>query len=407
VYIEQSFQRASLLKDLNMYIIFGITLTAIMGVTSIAPALPSISRSLGVSTDQIGLLITFFTIPGILFTPVLGIMADRFGRKRVLVPSLFLFGLAGTACAFSTSFEQLLLFRFFQGTGGAALGVLNLTLIGDLYPKNIRATVMGYNGGVLSVGTTVYPAVGGALTLLGWHYPFYLTLLAIPVGLFTLISLQTQKLSKPLKLQLYFNEIKSALSSRLVAGLFTGIFLTFIILYGGYITFFTILLDERFNQSALMIGIILSSSSIITAYTSSQLGRLTTRFSEHTLITVASVLYFFIFLSIPFIENIWWFILPISAFGIAQGINIPSILNLITGYAKKDFRAAFLSINWVIMRLGQALGPYLLGIVYLHFKIDGTFYATTFIAAIFVCVSVLLISPGINSTKNQIADRQK
>ncbi len=401
MHIDQSFQQPSLLKDINLYIIFGITLTAIMGVTSIAPALPSISRSLGVSTDQIGLLITFFTIPGILFTPVLGIMADRFGRKRILIPSLFLFGLAGTACAFSTSFEQLLLFRFFQGTGGAALGVLNLTLIGDLYPKNLRATVMGYSGGFLSVGTAAYPAVGGALTLLGWHYPFYLALLAIPVGLFTLISLHTQKLSKPLKLQLYFSEIKAALASPLVAGLFTGIFLTFIILYGGYITFFTILLDERFNQSALMIGIILSSSSFITAFTSSQLGRLTARFNEDSLIITASVFYFFIFLSIPLIDNIWWFIIPISAFGIAQGINIPSILNLITGYAKKEFRAAFLSINWVIMRLGQALGPYLLGVIYLYFNIDGTFYATSFFAAVFVCVSVFLISPGMNSIKNQ------
>ncbi len=402
--MDQSVHQPPLLKDLNIYIIFGITLTAIMGVTSIAPALPSISRSLGVSTGQIGLLITFFTLPGILFTPFLGILADRYGRKRILIPSLFLFGLAGTACAFSTSFEQLLWFRFFQGMGGAALGVLNLTLIGDIYPKDIRATVMGYNGGVLSVGTAFYPAVGGALTLLGWNYPFFLTLLAIPVGLFTLFSLRAPKISEPLKLHLYFSEIKSALASRLVAGLFTCIFLTFIMLYGGYITFFTILLDERFNQSAIMIGFILSGSSFITAFTSAQLGRLTARFSERTLIIAASVLYFFIFLSIPMIDDIWWFIIPITAFGVAQGMNIPSILNLITGYAKREYRAAFLSINWMIMRIGQALGPYLLGIVYLHYHIDGTFYVTTIIAGIFVCVAVLLISPN-KEAKNQSVNR--
>lgn len=43
----------------------------------------------------------------------------------------------------------------------------------------------------------------------------------------------------------------------MVLGLFAGIFLTFIIIYGGYITFFTILLDERFGKSALMIGLII------------------------------------------------------------------------------------------------------------------------------------------------------
>lgn len=162
-----------LLKDTNLYVIFGITLTAVMGVSSIAPALPSISRSLEVSTDQIGLLITFFTLPGIVFTPILGILADRYGRKIVLVPSLFLFGIAGTACAFAVSFEQLLLLRAFQGTGSAALGALNLTLIGDLYSGNRRATAMGYNGSVLSVGTAAYPAIGGGLALFGWFYPFF------------------------------------------------------------------------------------------------------------------------------------------------------------------------------------------------------------------------------------------
>lgn len=362
-----------------------------MGVSSIAPALPSISRSLSVSTDQIGLLITFFTLPGIIFTPILGIIADRYGRKRVLVPSLFLFGIAGTACAFATSFEQLLLFRVFQGVGSASLGALNLTLIGDLYSGNTRATAMGYNGSVLSVGTAMYPAVGGALAVLGWYYPFFLTLIAIPVGIFALVSLKPAALQSGGSLNLYFNEIGSALKSKLVIGLFAGIFLTFIMLYGGYITFFTILLDEKFEKSAFMIGIILSSSSLITAVTSSQLGKLTLRFNEKTLILIASILYTLIFLAIPFIDNIWWFIIPIGMFGVAQGINIPSILNLLTGYAKKEYRAAFLSINWMVMRFGQALGPYLLGIVYLYYQIEGTFFFAAGAGLLFIIVNLTMV----------------
>lgn len=389
--ISNSSKRPELLKDQNLYVIFGITLTAVMGVSSIAPALPSISRSLSVSTDQIGLLITFFTLPGIIFTPILGIIADRYGRKRVLVPSLFLFGIAGTACAFATSFEQLLLFRVFQGVGSASLGALNLTLIGDLYSGNTRATAMGYNGSVLSVGTALYPAVGGALAVLGWYFPFFLTLIAIPVGIFALVSLQPAALQSGGSLNLYFNEIGTALKSKLVIGLFAGIFLTFIMLYGGYITFFTILLDEKFEKSAFMIGVILSSSSLITAITSSQLGKLTLRFNENTLILIASVLYTLIFIAIPFIDNIWWFIVPIAMFGVAQGINIPSILNLLTGYAKKEYRAAFLSINWMVMRFGQALGPYLLGIVYLYYQIEGTFFFAAGAGVLFIIVNLTMV----------------
>lgn len=384
-------KKQPLLKDQNLYVIFGITLVSVMGVSSIAPALPSIARTLSVSNDQIGLLITFYTLPGIILTPILGIIADRFGRKRVLIPSLFFFGIAGTACAFATSFEQLLLFRALQGMGSASLGALNLTLIGDLYHGNDRATAMGYNGSVLSVGAAVYPAIGGAIAVFGWFYPFFLSLLAIPVGIFALISLKPAALQNKSSLNLYFNEIGSALKSSHVIGLFISMFLTFIILYGGYITFFTILLDERFGQSSLMIGALLASSSLVTALISSQLGRLTMRFSERTLIRTAAVLYFLIFLMIPSVTTIRGFILPIVLFGIAQGINISSILNMLAGYAKQEYRAAFLSINWVIMRVGQAAGPYLLGLVYLAYNIDGTFYFTAGAGACFILVSLTMI----------------
>jgi len=387
-------QNRGLFSDVNLYIIFGVTLTSVMGVSSIAPAFPTIARSLDVTSAQIGLLITFFTLPGIIFTPIFGILADRYNRKVILVPSLFLFGIAGTACAFATSFDQLLLFRAFQGVGSAALGVLNLTLIGDLYSGNRRASVMGYNGSVLSIGTAMYPAIGGALAVLGWHYPFFLTLLAIPVGLFALFFLNQESEKNGLGINLYLNEIKSALMSKMVLGLFIGMFLTFIILYGGYITFFTILLDEKFEKSSLAIGIILSGSSLVTAITSAQLGKLTKRFSEKNLIAAAAILYTIIFLMIPMIDNIWYFILPISLFGVAQGMNIPSILNLLTGYAPKEFRAAFLSVNWMVMRVGQALGPYVLGLVYLHISLEGTFYVTAIAGALFVLNSLTLIRTG-------------
>ncbi|MAO65382.1 MAG: MFS transporter [Balneola sp.] len=388
---QQKKSSLPLLQDVNLYIIFGITLTAVMGVSSIAPAFPVISDALNVSAQRIGLLITFFTLPGIFITPVFGLLADRFGRKIVLVPSLFLFGISGTACAFTTDFEWMLFFRALQGMGSASLGALNLALIGDLYSDNDRATAMGYNGSVLSIGTAFYPAIGGAVALFGWHYPFFLSLLAIPVGLFVLIKLDKTGTSSGLNISEIFSSVASSLISKKVIPLFAGIFLTFIMLYGGYITYFTILLDEKFSQNSFWIGVILSGSSFMTAYVSSQLGKLTLRFSEVALIRTAAVLYLSIFLIIPVVENIWWFILPVVIFGAAQGMNIPSILNLLTGYADKEFRAAFLSVNWVVMRTGQALGPYLLGLVYAGISLDATFYAAAIAAGLFVIASVFFM----------------
>jgi len=384
-------QEQPVLKDKNLHIIFGITLSAVMGVSSIAPALPVIARALDVSTDQIGLLITVFALPGILLTPFLGVLADRFGRKRILIPSLLIYGVTGVLCAFTTSFTQLLWLRFLQGAGSAALGTLNVTLIGDLFQGNRRATAMGYNGSVLSVGTAAYPAIGGVLAAFAWNYPFFLSGLAVPVAIYAMVFLDPVPISMNLNIGEYFQQIKDRIFTKQVISLFACVFLTFVILYGGYLTFLPILLDEDFGQSSAVIGLMLSGSSLITAVTSSRLGKLTRRFAELKLILTGSILYLFIFLSFPLIDNIWYMILPISLFGVAQGINIPSLLNLLTGKAPSDFRAAFLAINWVVIRFAQTVAPFFLGIVYLYVGIDGTFYVTAGSALLFVMIAFLAV----------------
>jgi ACDE family multidrug resistance protein len=142
-------------------------LMAVLGTSSITPAFPAIVREFGISSGQVGLLITVFTLPGIAMTPLLGVLSDRYGRKKILVPALLLFGLAGGACAFARSFDVLLVLRFFQGMGTAALGTLNVTVIGDIYDGRERSSALGYNSSVLSVGTASYPAIGGLLATFG------------------------------------------------------------------------------------------------------------------------------------------------------------------------------------------------------------------------------------------------
>lgn len=71
-----------LYKDRNLLIVFCITLTAVLSVTSISPAFPMIADVFNISDTQIGLLITVFTLPGIILAPIIGILADRLGRKK-------------------------------------------------------------------------------------------------------------------------------------------------------------------------------------------------------------------------------------------------------------------------------------------------------------------------------------
>lgn len=104
-----------LLKDRNLYVIFSITLMAVMGVSSITPAFPKISEELNITKNQVGYLISVFTLPGIVLTPFLGVLADRLGRKAILVPALMLFGILSAFCVFlSVILIYCFYFAFFR-----------------------------------------------------------------------------------------------------------------------------------------------------------------------------------------------------------------------------------------------------------------------------------------------------
>ncbi len=367
-------------RDPNLKIIFTVTLMGVLGVASITPAFPRIIRDLGLMPGQIGLLITVFTLPGIFLSPFLGILADRFGRKRILVPSLALFALAGGSCGLVRDFDLLLVLRFFQGVGGSALAALSATVIGDLFEGRERAAAMGYNASVLSIGTASYPAIGGTLALLGWHYPFLLPFLALPVAWLVLFRLDSPEPAGKLRLKEYLRGAGVILGNRRVVGVFLVSVATFVILYGSLLTFFPLIASERFKASTMAIGLIMSAMSVTTAITSSQLGRLTGRFSEAGLIRISFLLYGAALVTIPATPRLELYLISAFIFGLGHGMNIPSIMSLMAGYAPMEQRGILMSVNGTVLRLGQTLGPLVMGLAFTLWGISGPFYGGAVLA---------------------------
>lgn len=377
-------------RDTNLQIIFGVTLMAVLGVSSITPAFPKMVQELSITPQEVGMLITFFTLPGIVLTPILGVLADRFGRKKVLIPSLVLFGVAGGACSLVRDFNILLLFRFFQGIGAASLGSINITILGDLYSGKERAAAMGYNASVLSIGTASYPTLGGALALLGWYYPFILPPFAIPLGLLVLFSLKSPEPKNEQHIKQYLGGAWQGVKNRQVLGLFIASSMTFIILYGSYLSYFPHLMAE-FRASSLIIGLIMSAMSLTTAFTSSQLGKLAGKYSEKNLLKVAYLFYAVGMFIIPLVPHLWLLLIPAIIFGVGHGINIPNIQTLLAGLAPMEHRAAFMSINGMVLRLGQTLGPLVMGLVFTVWGTGGPFYAGAGFALATFMLVVLMI----------------
>lgn len=374
-------RRRDLYKDPNLLIVFGVTLMAVLGVSSVTPAFPQIGRSLALTSQQVGNLITVFTLPGVLLTPVLGVLADRWSRERILLPALLVFGLAGGACSLARDFTLLLGLRLVQGIGAAALSVLYVTLIGDLYTGKERTRAMGYNASVLSVGTASYPAIGGALAMLGWRYPFALAVLALPVAVAVKVGLENPEPKSDQSLQSYLSCAWESIKDVQAVALFALTLMTFVIIYGAYLTYLPFLMEAAFDASPLLIGLTMSAMSLATAVTSSQLGNLARVCSEKTLLQAACLCFFLALLIIPAVSTYWVLAIPVVLLGIAQGLIIPNLQTLLAELAPIDHRGAFMAVNGVALRLGQTVAPPLTGVAYSMWGVRSTFYVAATVAA--------------------------
>jgi ACDE family multidrug resistance protein len=381
-------ERVASYRSPELQAIFGVTLMAVLGVSSIAPALPRIAETLGVSAGQVGLLVTAFTLPGVILTTVAGILADRYGRLRVLLPGLILFSIAGFACVFATSFSVLIALRVVQGIGASAIGSINVTLIGDLFVDRQRTNAMGLNASVLSIGTAAYPAVGGALAMIAWSAPFALALLALPVAVLAVRRLHVAPKGHKADLNAYFGDLWDIVRRREVLILFFASTAIFILLYGAYITFLPFLMSDRFGSTPLGIGLLMAGLSISTAVTSANLGRLAKRWGEVRVMRIGFVVFGLGLALIPLAPVVWALAAPAVLLGFAFATTIPVVQVLLTEIAPVDRRGAVMSLNGTVLRLGQTLGPPVMALVHRVAGIDAVFY----VGAVFALFLAVLMS---------------
>ena len=352
-----------------------MTLISVLGVASVAPAFPEIIRALGVHQEDAAWLISAFTIPGLLFTPVTGFLSDRYGRRKILIPCLFLFGIAGGACFLARDFRTLIFLRFLQGVGSAPLNALNVALIGDFFKGNDRSAAMGYNTSVIGVGTAIYPALGGLLAMAGWNYPFLLALVALPVGFWAYLGLNEGDRFPPGGQSAGGapRPLLRELARKGVPVLLFASLMTFVIQYGGFLTFLPFYLESGYGATPLTIGLVSAAMSISSAVTSYRAGWFSARFSSRSLMAIAFILYCSALLFILHVSGCSGMIVPAMLFGIGQGINIPNLLTTLTNNTPEENRAMVMSLNSMSLRLGQTLGPPLFGMVFASRGIEAVF----------------------------------
>ncbi len=144
----------------------------LVGFGIVVPILGRYAERYGASGVQVGLLFASFSLAQFVFSPLLGRLSDRIGRKPVILISLFGTAVGSFVTGAAGSLPVLFLGRILDGASGASVAVAQ-GAVTDVAAPHERPRLLGLLGAAFGVGFVVGPALGGLASLGGTHLPFY------------------------------------------------------------------------------------------------------------------------------------------------------------------------------------------------------------------------------------------
>jgi MFS family permease len=365
-------------RDRTVQVVLASTLLAPLGVPLVAPALPVVRDAFGLTDARASLLVSAYFLVGIVVSPFLGLLADRVGRKRVLVPALVVFSLAGVAGYLAPSYPALLALRVVQGTAAAALFVTTVTILGDAFDGTQRNAVLGANVAVLSLGAAVFPVLGGALAAVAWNAPFLAYALGFPVALVALVALEEPESAptgaagdavsgdgtdgdgtggdRTTDRANYLRGARSALTPGTVA-LLAAAFLTEFLLFGALVTVLPFLLSTAYGLAPLAVGLVLLAAEVGSVAAASASGRAARLLTNGRLVVVGFGCYGLSLLGVYLAPSAAFVVLSVLVFGLGLGLSMPAVDAAVSDRVTREHRAGLLGLRNSTTFLGRATGP--------------------------------------------------
>lgn len=150
----------------------------------IGPVLPSIEQSFNLTSRISSWIFTLFVITFMIGSPVMAKFSDFYGRKKIFILDVILFGIGSCLIAFSFNIESIFLGRIIQGFGCGGLFPVAGAFVGDAFPLKERGKALGILGSVFGISAIGGPLVGAALIPFGWNWCFTIN---IPISIFLVI----------------------------------------------------------------------------------------------------------------------------------------------------------------------------------------------------------------------------
>jgi DHA1 family tetracycline resistance protein-like MFS transporter len=398
------------MKTLFRSPVFLMALTIFLDFTGfglVIPLLPFWAEHLGANSLGVGLILTTYACAQFLFTPILGRLSDRYGRRKIILTSLCIEIVSFALTGLASSLPFLLLARIIGGIGASNIGSAQ-AVISDVTPPEKRAAGMGAIGAAIGMGFVVGPALGGLLAPHGEGTPFWVAMCLAALNALLVLFLLPETRKKQENRQpahkgidLLFPGWSNVLRHRELLSL-VMVNLLYTLAFTGMETVFPLLTQKNFGWDALQNGYIFTYVGILIVLMQGGLVRqLVKRWGERNLMILGLVLLGLGLSMLVWSNTVALLLLAVGILSIGDGAVTPTSSAILSLLAPAEEQGEMLGFAQGLGGLGRAIGPIIAGALFI-LEPGAPFYA----GGAFALLAILITLPFMSNIQHTIQVRK-
>jgi multidrug resistance protein len=345
-------------------ILVALSLCMALQMTGFVMILPLFARrfeSFGTGVEALGASAMAYALTSTIAAPFIGMLADRFGRRPIILLSLSAYILAFIGYLFATSAWLLILLRGLAGVFTAGLIPAITSSVGDLASEKQRAQWIGIVSGGASVGWIFGPLFGGLLyDHFGYVVPFA-TAIAMAVGALVLAVFLIPETHKPAAHTSHPRPVWTDAFRALPA---TPTFLLLMLISFG-VMFAWAFIEPQFmfyayddlSWTSSQLGLAMSTYGVACMLGEFSLGRLSDRFGRKPVLVMGLALFSAQFAGLAIFRDVTWIVVSFILAGLGNAIYDPALSAYILDITPPEHKAGIMGIKSTVGSLGNMLGP--------------------------------------------------
>lgn len=379
------------MNNKRLFSIILVVFIDLLGFSLILPLLPYYAETFKANQTVTGILIASYALMQLIGAPILGRLSDRFGRRPILLISVFGTFLGFLLLGFANALWMLFASRILDGLTGGNLSVAQ-AYISDVTDEKSRSKGLGMIGAAFGLGFIIGPVTGGLLSQWGYAVPAFAAATISFINLILIYTWLPESLTEEKRSQMTEKKPAVTLQALLVAFQrpFTGSILItrffFGLAFAIFQTIFSLYALAKFNLTARDTGFVLTYVGVLSVIVQGFLvGRLTSRYREDVLITASVVLMGISLLGWAFAPSVFWLYIIMTPTALSGGLLNTLLSSTLTKAVAPQEIGGILGLSAAVESTTRIIAPLLGGVLLQQI---GTWAPGIFGAVIMVGVSI-------------------